>query len=673
MSHDLDTIPPVMPTLLVVDDQPINVRAMHEAFAPDHRVLMATSGAEALKVCGEHLPDLVLLDVVMPGIGGHEVCRRLKADPRTAGIPIIFVTAQDEPSQEMLGLQLGAVDFIGKPVNPAVMRARVRTHLELRRTAQRLAGLNESLETRIAERTRDLEEALHAAAAGSRAKSRFLSNISHELLTPINGVVGTAYLALRADPSAQQREYLEKIHLSGRHLQTLVENVLDFSSMGAGDVALEDLEFEITDVFMGVSSRTAAAARAKGLALSFETDLALAGRLRGDPLRIGQVLIHYVDNATKFSDHGHIRVSATRLGCDATHEHVRFDVQDDGIGLRAGELDALFKPFHQVDGSLARGAGGSGLGLAVCHQVAAMMGGAVGVRSEEGMGSTFWFTVSLARALVSAPLVGRRLEAEVSRDPLRGARILVAEDNPINLQLTVALLEAVGAVVDAVEDGRQAVEQAARARYDCILMDVQMPVMDGLEATRRLRADPATRGIPVLALTANASREDRTRCMDCGMNDVIAKPILPADLYAALAHWLAPAPSSVDGTPAAGAGAAAPVDVPDDLIDLRILTRSVGGDPARFQRFARLFMDSLSGTLAELDQALADEDMGKLADLGHRLKSSSRMVGALGFAAMCERLEEMRDDDTLLRARQVVDRMPGILALVTSELAKGLQ
>ena len=668
MSFDPDPVPPAMPTLLVVDDQSINVRTMYEAFAPDYRVLMATSGEQALRVCGEHLPDLVLLDVVMPGIGGHEVCRRLKADPRTASIPIIFVTAQDEPSQEMLGLQLGAVDFIGKPVNPAVMRARVRTHLELRRTAQRLAGLNESLETRIAERTRDLEEALHAADAGSRAKSRFLSNISHELLTPINGVVGTAYLALRADPSAQQRGFLEKIHLSGRNLQTLVENVLDFSRMAAGEVALEDIEFAITDVFLGVSSRTAAAARGKGLALSFETDPALAGHFRGDPLRIGQVLIHYVDNATKFSGHGRIRVTATRLGGDATHEHVRFDVQDDGIGLRAGELEGLFKPFHQVDASMARSAGGSGLGLAVCHQVAAMMGGAVGVRSEEGTGSTFWFTVSLARAVASAPPAARRPEAEV----LRGARILVAEDNQINRELAVALLEAVGAVVDAVEDGRQAVEQAARARYDCILMDVQMPVMDGLEATRRLRADPATRGIPVLALTANAGREDRTRCMDCGMNDVIAKPILPADLYALLARWIAPADSSVDEARTADDAPAPTAEVPDELIDLRILTRSVGGDPARFQRFARLFIDSLSGTLAELDRALADEDMGKLADLGHRLKSSSKMVGALGFAAMCERLEEMRDDDTLLRARQVVDRMPGILALVTAELVKGL-
>ncbi len=286
--RETSATPGPAPTLLIVDDQAINVRAMHSAFAPDHRVLMATGGVDALRICRESLPDLILLDVVMPDLGGHEVCRQLKADPRTCDIPIIFVTAQDEPSQEMLGLQMGAVDFIGKPVNPAVMRARVRTHLELRRTARHLALLNESLELRIADRTRDLEAALKAAALANRIKSEFLSNISHEILTPINGVVGMAYLALRADPGPTLRGYLDNISVCGQHLLELVEDILDFSSLASNEVALEHIEFELSDVMSGVASQTLAAAGAKGLALSFDVDPTLAGLFVGDPLRIGR-------------------------------------------------------------------------------------------------------------------------------------------------------------------------------------------------------------------------------------------------------------------------------------------------------------------------------------------------------------------------------------------------
>ena len=661
-----------MPTLLIVDDQPINVRAMHSAFASDYRVLMATGGVDALRICRESLPDLILLDVVMPDLGGHEVCRQLKADPRTCDIPIIFVTAQDEPSQEMLGLQLGAVDFIGKPVNPAVIRARVRTHLDLRRTSRKLASLNESLEVRIADRTRDLEVALKAADLANRTKSQFLSNMSHEILTPINGVVGMAYLALRADPDPTLRGYLDKISASGQHLLEVVEDILDFSRLVSSEVVLENIEFELADVMSGVASQTSADASAKGLELSFEVDPTLEGMFLGDPLRIGQVLIHYVANAIKFSVSGRIRVAAARLSSVDDFDEVRIEVRDDGVGMHPSDLAGLFQPFHQVDASFSRRFGGNGLGLATCKEVAKLMGGEVGVNSAPGAGSTFWFTVKLARAQLSPQPRAREASAHAPADPLRGARVLVAEDNLINRELAVGLLQAVGVLVDAVEDGRQAVEQGRQVAYDCILMDVQMPLMDGIEATRRLRADPSVRRIPILALTANVGREDRARCIACGMDDVVAKPVNPDTLYATLRKWLPMAtgcPTHVDADEPTRSVLTSDVET---AVDLRILEKSVGGDPIRFRRFATLFIESVSGTLAELDQALAAGDMGKLSDLGHRLKSSSSMVGALGFAAMCQRLEDMRDDATLLQARKVVDQMPAILAMVSAELAKGL-
>ncbi|MET0384088.1 MAG: response regulator [Burkholderiaceae bacterium] len=666
LEHPLREMP--MATLLVVDDQPVNVRAMNQAFAPDYRVLMAVGGVDALRICRERSPDLVLLDVVMPDLDGHEVCRQLKADPRTSGIPVIFVTAQDEPSQEMLGLQLGAVDFIVKPVNPAIVRARVRTHLELRRASMQLAQLNESLESRIVERTRELENALLAADAASRAKSQFLSNMSHEIRTPINGVIGMAYLALQADPAPIQRDFLNKIHVCGRHLLDIVSDILDFSKIEAGKLSLEDTEFLLSDICDGVASQTSQSARAKGLVLSFDIDCALEGVYRGDPLRIGQVLINYIGNAIKFSDAGEIRVSASCANVSEGMDIVRFEVSDQGFGLSSAKIAELFQPFKQADSSTTRRHGGSGLGLVICKELASLMGGEVGVRSVEGQGSTFWFTVALRRAEPALSEIARATAAPSGTDALRGARILVAEDNIINGELAIGLLKAVGAIAHVASDGRQAVDRSRCERYDCILMDVQMPVMDGLEATRHIRADKRMARTPILALTANAGEEDRQQCLDAGMDDFIAKPVNPADLYATLNRWLGPRAEN-----AAPESSALAIPMPGVDVDLSMLARNVAGDPVLFRHFALRFLDSLQDTLVEVEDALVGQDIGRLADLGHRLKSSARTVGALGLADLCQALEDRRYDIDPTQAREVVEQMPAMFARVVVEITKEIE
>jgi CheY-like chemotaxis protein len=276
--------------------------------------------------------------------------------------------------------------------------------------------------------------------------------------------------------------------------------------------------------------------RAKGLALRFDADPALEQPFRGDPLRLEQVLLIHLDNAVKFTQRGHITVRARLLDSDAAGSRVRFEVRDTGIGVTPETRDRLFQVFQQADESTTRKYGGTGLGLAISRQLVGLMGGEVGVQSEPGHGSMFWFTVRLGvgdRAIADARALpsGSRL--------LAGVRILLAEDNPINQFVATAMLENVGAVVSVVGDGEAALDLLRREPFDCVLMDVQMPQMDGLEATRRIRVDPTLARIPVVAMTANAWNEDRQACLDVGMDDFVSKPFQPAFLYDKLARLLA--------------------------------------------------------------------------------------------------------------------------------------
>jgi signal transduction histidine kinase/HPt (histidine-containing phosphotransfer) domain-containing protein/BarA-like signal transduction histidine kinase len=781
--------PPDRPrhTLLVVDDQPINIRVLYQAFADDHRVLQAGSGAGAVQICREARPDLVLLDVVMPGMDGFEVCRQLKADPATRDIPIIFVTGHDDASQETLGLELGAVDFIVKPINPAVVRARVKTHLEFARSASLLAAtletshdgilvtdlgggisslnqafarmwklpadlqptlvgrdavlalmrdqlcepgllgaargpttlelcdrrvishsmspltingsqrgqvwvfrdvterrraadellrLNESLETRIQERTQALAEATQLAQAASQAKSDFLSNMSHEIRTPMNAVIGLALLALKADPNPKLRDYLEKIRLSGQHLMGIVNDILDFSKIEAGKLELDEIDFSLATVFEVISSQTADAARAKGLDLSFEIDASLSRALRGDPLRLGQVLLNYVGNAIKFTTQGEVRVRATTLQRGESDSLVRIEVQDTGIGLAEAQVAQLFQTFHQADTSTTRQHGGTGLGLAVCKQLATLMGGEVGVHSQPGQGSRFWFTCRLRFGTSGTAGAAAAMAPAGAGDPrqrLQGARILLVEDNLLNQEVAAGLLADAGVIVTVANHGQQALQQLQTARFDCVLMDLQMPVMDGLQATRAIRANPLFADLPVLAMTANARGEDRTHCLAAGMSDFLTKPVLPDQLFAAVARWLPPvpvpasAPAAAAPTPADGVPAGDP-----DIIDLSILSRQVGADTHKVRRYATLFVEAMPESMAELNTALDDGDLPTLADLGHRLKSSARMVGALGLAGLYELLEGLRHGGTVADARRIVDRIPPVLARISDDVATAL-
>jgi signal transduction histidine kinase len=382
------------PRLLIVDDQPINIQTLYRIFQADHEVFMATSGEQALAFCRDTpLPDLILLDVVMPGLDGLETCRRLKADPATRDIPVIFVTAQSDPADETRALEAGGVDFIAKPVTPAVVRARVRTHLTLK-------AQNEHLEELVAARTAALSIAKEAAEAANRAKTVFLATMSHELRTPLNGIIGCTALAARLAADPKLKGYLTRIDESSQKLLTMIDDILDFSRVEGARLALEPRPFRLGDTLEEVERLTRPQAAAKGLAFACDLPADLAAlTLRGDPLRLEQILLNLAGNAVKFTATGDIGVRVARLASDdARHVLLRFEVRDTGIGIADADRERIFNSFEQADGALNRKYGGMGIGLSIARRLVELMGGEMGVDSATGPGSCFWFTVRLEQA-----------------------------------------------------------------------------------------------------------------------------------------------------------------------------------------------------------------------------------------------------------------------------------
>jgi PAS domain S-box-containing protein len=391
----------------------------------------------------------------------------------------------------------------------------------------------------------ELQQARATAEAASRAKSTFLANMSHEIRTPLNAIMGLNHLLQRDEADDLQRGRLAKVQTASRHLLQVINDILDFSKIESGRMTLELREFVLDEVVQRAVTVVRPKADEKQLDLSVDTGQ-LPERLLGDPTRLAQVLINLLGNALKFTTTGWVKLHGERMSEDDTSLILRFEVQDTGPGIPADQQAHLFDAFEQGDSSTTRLHGGTGLGLALTRHFAQLMGGSSGLRSVPGIGSTFWFTARLGKvarvpepARPSSPGTATSSAEDRLRASHAGARILLAEDNPINQEVAVALLQGVGLVVDTVMDGRAAVELARSKPYALILMDMQMPGMDGLDATRHLRRAGLS-DTPIIAMTANAFGDDRITCLDAGMNDHLAKPVEPEALYAVLLHWLSP-------------------------------------------------------------------------------------------------------------------------------------
>lgn len=518
------------PKILIVDDRIENLIALEKLLEDLHvDFVRAMSGNEGLIQSLKHDYALAIVDVQMPGMDGFEMVSIMHESRKTNYIPVIFVSAIYRQTDHVVrGIESGAIDFISKPINEDVLRGKVKIFLEMHQQKLERENLIRELE-----QTRERLEVEKAKAENAtRAKSMFLASMSHEIRTPLNGIIGMIEILKNIESKEKFEEYLEIIEISADNLLNIINDILDFSKIESNQIELEDIPFSFRTEVNNVIILLGLKASSKGLTFSAEIDENVPDGLIGDPVRLKQIIINLANNAIKFTDKGFVKIKARLEKMENETAILYCSVTDSGIGISKEGKEKLFKEFSQSEKSTTRKYGGSGLGLAISKKLTELMDGKIGVESAKGKGSEFWFEFKMrVNKNISEKPVKKTKAAQL---PSQSYNILLVDDNAINRKVAMFTLQRLGHTVESAENGLEAVQKFLAGNFDVILMDIQMPIMDGYEATAEIRRlqdeQPLLSQARIIAMTANAEKGEMEKCIMLGMDDYISKPFRSEDL-----------------------------------------------------------------------------------------------------------------------------------------------
>lgn len=495
------------------------------------------------------------------------------------------------------------------------------------------------LEQSVEERTADLQQTNRELESAVAVRSQFLANMSHELRTPMNAIIGLTHLGLKTDLTEQQRGYLETVEQSAQALGGIIEGIFDFSKLEAGELQCVEKPFSLERVFTNLAAVYRPQAETKGLAIAFGLDPAIPPALLGDASRLGQILGHFTSNAIKFTDRGEVRCTAQLREQSDNGVVLEFAVSDTGPGLDPEQREHLFESFSQADNTNTRAHGGTGLGLAISQALARLMGGSIEVESEQGSGSTFRLILPLAVADEEPEAEDAVAEEELDLRPIYGARVLLVDDSEINLQVAGELLSQARLHVELARNGQEAVNAVQQMDFDCILMDIQMPVMDGNTATETIRAMAGHEALPILAMTANVLPEDRARATQAGVNDHIPKPINPQELYSKLLRWIPPGErESFEPDPQPVEAA---TELPPQLPGIAISDgmKRVGGNSKLYVKLLLDVRANYESAAQSIEKLYQEGDSEGASQLAHKLRGIANNLGATDAGQAAEQLE----------------------------------